>query len=314
MEDQFIAYGKGDYSIPMTINDVITIKIEGVFCPPEKLKRDVLFVVDVTGSMGTSVSSSPPSTDENHDPSSGGECGRSRAVEKAIASFPDNGEVKFAVITFSDEVVKKSSAFYDTESQLFSGDDLALSDLCDALGGTNYDAPLQESLNLFQKGRADATKEIYFISDGEPNMGDGKDIAKKLKETGVPIGGSTIPVTIATLMLQGNDQVLRDFIASHDQDNQPLHARVENVSELEIVLANLAFNKIMRGEMRYRPIGSTADFTTVRLDRCDENPLFSVPPMEFSIDTAPEGFELFYTYWDRLTHEYKNAGTLNWTP
>ena len=82
--------------------------------------------------------------------------------------------------------------------------------VCNATGDTNYDAGLGRAKGDLEGGRPGATEEIYVISDGQPDPAyqDGHAIASLLKTSGVDVGGTLMPVTIATIMLAGTDVVL----------------------------------------------------------------------------------------------------------
>ncbi len=330
-------HGKGTYRVPVDSEGRVFLNFSGSFCPFVLLPRDIIFTIDASSSM------------MEHDPEINNSCGRLAALNTTLATLPDNG-VQYAIVMFSDTILFQSTKLFSSRDELFadivkqSGLPTVSNTICTSNSTTDYDSPLTQSKNLLTLGSPDATKEIFFISDGEPNIGEGKDIAKELKEKGVTLAGSnvTVPVTIATIMLgDSDDSVLKNDIASLDQDKQPLHARVKDSQDLAKVLAALATNKIIGGELKFRgfntpqqgedcppknggecPNGQSdctdcngypeQTWTVFQLERMSEDVAFSLPLHDYAVQEVPNGIEVIYTYWDRMMKKFESSGSVYW--
>lgn len=278
--------------------------LKGEVCAPEKLKRDIVFIIDVSGSMGT------------NDPVVNGSCGRLNAVQEVIKRSPVDGSAAFGVVTFDGIVQKKSSAFAIGKDELLTGisgsPGNAVTDFCKIAGGTNYQAALTEASTLLKKGRTDATKEIYFISDGAPGGGlEGLAEAEQLKIEGLPFGYGKIKTTIVTIMLKGTDTVLENSIASRDPDGKPLHAQVEQSEVLAQTLADLFSSKIVQARVRYRSRGA-ADWISEDLMGSLVKNRFELSPVEIRGEQFKTGLEIEFFYFDNLNQSYLNEAGIIW--
>jgi hypothetical protein len=248
-----------------------------------------------------------------NDPRAVDQCARLAATKALIASLPP--DARFGIVTFNSGLATYSTGLYLDQAQLFK--DLSrsrtLADvLCGAEGGTNYNAALGQAAQILQKGRAQATKEIYFLSDGQPDPGnDGVARALDLKGSGVKIGESSIPATIATVMLAGEDTVLASDIASKDPAGNPLHAFAADTSELSSILTRLAANDIAGAELRVRAIGDT-DFQTYDILEESTDLDFVVPSITIDGEKTLQGVEVVYSYRDKRGHEFSTGGKLTW--
>jgi hypothetical protein len=279
------------------------VVFSGHLCEPAALPRDVIFVVDVSGSMEI----------DGNDPRVGDTCGRLQAIESVMASIPV-GQAKFGVVTFSSLVGRTSTGLFDSKDALYA--DLApggnIADVvCASDGGTNYDAGFYYGGELLRTGRLGAAKEIYFISDGAPNSGqDGVTIATGLKTTGVNVGAEFIPVTIATVMVKGDDTKMKQ-VASTTSSGQLLHAYVAQSGSLAEVLSELAKNEIVGGELKYRAIGEE-DWTTLDVYDHLQGFDFALPSFTIEVDNAPAGLEVLFEYWDLRDNRFATGGKLLW--
>ena len=297
-----VLVGAGPFSIPQQMVQGMPVTFAGHMCKPATMKRDIVFIIDVSGSMFF------------NDPRVGAGCGRLNAIQTVIQSSA-GGAAKLGLVTFGSGVKKVSTGLFDTQDKLFA--DAAASGtiadtVCAATDETNYQGSLQAANNLLQTGRADATKEIYFISDGEPTKGyDGIAEATALKSTGIQVAGKAVPVTIATVMLNGSDQVLEKSIASKDASGKPLHAYVKNAADLAQALSKLANNGITSATLKYRPVGGD-QWTNVDLMPYVKGYDFSVPSINMTKDQAPDGIEVVVQYADQQGNSYSSSGKLTW--
>jgi hypothetical protein len=276
----------------------------------------VVFVIDVSGSMGSGGSDSLFGGGSGNDPRQGDTCGRLQAIEAVIAAIPQ-GAALYSIITFSSGVQSASSASFPTQDALFAdlaGDPTKIADIvCAAGGDTNYQAALTKAGQLLSAGRPDATKEIYFVSDGQPTQGeDGIAEAAALKTNGVAVGTEDITATIATVMLNGTDQVMEKYICSKDPSGNPLHAYVNGSGSLTSALTKLAANGIASGDVKYRAAGST-QYTTLNLMQNLQGFVFTLPSITISKEQAAAGVEVLFEYADQHDNEYSTGGKLLWT-
>lgn len=281
------------------------VTFKGHLCPPAQAARDIIFVIDVSGSMGGS---------ENNDPRIGNSCGRLSAVQSVIAATPP-GQARFGIVTFGTGLMKTSSALFETQDQLFANVAPvgSIADvLCAANGSTYYDDGLKQAAALLKAGRPDASKEIYLVSDGQPSFGhDGIFDAQTLKTVGVNVGTSFLPVTIATVMLAGVDTVLEQSIASRDVNGLPLHAYVAKTGELTKALTALATNAIVSAALQYRSIGATA-YTTLDLMAYLQGYDFTLPSFTIDMSDGAPGIEVLYEYKDQRGHSVSTGGKILW--
>ncbi len=300
---EHVVEGTGPHSIEAGKLKGTPVIFSGRLCEPQRRQRDIVFVVDVSGSMN------------ENDPRVGNTCGRLQAIESVMASV-SNGNANFAIVTFGTGNTRSSSKLFDNQAALFadvSGGQNIADVLCDAAGGTNYDAGLTRAAELLQFSREKAGKEVYFVSDGKPNGGqDGIAIATSMKNTGVAINGALHLVTIATVMMAGVDEVLEKFIASVDSNGKPMHAFVSQTAELAKVLTELSDNEIVGAELRYRQIGTT-DYTVLNLLDYLQGFDFVLPSININLENGTEGLEVVYEYFDKQDNRYTTGGKLLWT-
>lgn len=296
-----VIVGGGDHGLPKARVRDTQVTFKGRLCPAQTLKRDIVLVVDTSFSMSV------------NDPRAVDQCARLAATKALIASLPP--DARFGIVTFNSGLATYSTGLYLDQAQLFK--DLSrsrtLADvLCAAEGGTNYNAALGQAAQILQKGRAQATKEIYFLSDGQPDPGnDGVARAQDLKGSGVKIGETAVPATIATVMLAGEDTVLASNIASKDPAGKPLHAFAADTTELSSILTRLAANDIAAAELRVRAIGDT-DFQTYDILGESTDLDFVVPSITIDGDKTSQGVEVVYSYRDKRGHEFSTGGKLTW--
>ena len=287
----------------------VPVTMSGRLCPPAKYPRDIVLVIDVSGSMGGVT---------GNDKLKNGSCGRMAAVDSIISSVSSQGsDARFAIVTFSNGINAQSTAMFADKKSLYAdiaGSKDLSSVLCDWDSGTNYGQGMSGAEKILSSSRSVATKEIYFISDGAPTDGTaGNTIADRLKKSGVSVKNTLMPVQVATVLLgneKGGDTALQS-LASVGVDTKPLYALATDASQLASTLSALAANDIDTGTIKYRPIGSTT-WTEVSLKGLIKDYNFTIPAFNTSTQTAPLGLEASFEYRDLHSNVYTTGGTLKW--
>ena len=132
----------------------------------EPAALDVIFVLDVSGSMAWNMNSNSGSNNQ-----------RRNAAGQAIAGFTNSitarGEIdpRFSLITFSGS----TSGTWNDANTLMSwtrNANIINQEAANVLpdGGTNYQAGIMEAQNVLLTARENAAKAVVFISDGDPTF------------------------------------------------------------------------------------------------------------------------------------------------
>ena len=305
LNNKVVISGGGDHRFKSASFDKTPLQFSGKVCPPVTYPRDIIFVIDTSGSM------------RDNDPKVSNSCGRLKSVEAIINDVSSRrGDSRYGIITFSDQVVAKSNAMFGDRANLFA--DMArngsiVNTLCAAQGDTSYGPPLLAAEQILSGSRPGAMKEIYFISDGEPHDNGGPAVSQRLQSPGVMISGKYYPVSIATVMLgSANDTVLRNEIASKTADGQVLHVGSVQASNLAAAVSKLAENDIVDGKMKYRAKGSTT-WLEIPLIPNLRDYSFSLPSITIDKSVAPSGLEVEFEYRDRHNNVYATQGQILWT-
>ena len=269
--------GGGKHQVQANGAKSLSVTFMGSVCPPANSPRDVMFVVDVTGSMGEGNGS-----DWNHDPHVNGSCGRLEAIRQVIALMPKDDSARVSLLTFNSRVAAKASQFFARGEDLFSDLERNTGEpidqvICAANGETDYSVALRGARQMFAgQGRPGTQKEIYFISDGLPNISNGVKEAKALRDSGA---------IIASIMLIGDESVLRDQIASRDPQGQPLFRKVAEASKLADALADLSMNRLSKVELRYRPTNAEGWHSADVRDQLSQYS-FRLPAITLSLEST----------------------------
>lgn len=297
VEGHLVFAGGGSHATSAAISQEIQLQLGGRLCNPEETKRNVVFIIDASGSM------------VENDPIINGECGRLRALKQMFRQA--SGNTGFALVAFSESVVFASPQFVYTEQELydqFESPEFPELTVCQALESTYYDRGLEAAEALFEGIPEGESKEVFFLSDGAPTFEhEGIQISQSLKLSGV---------TIAAIMLKGADMILKDYIASVDANGDPLFASAAEASVLEEIYSMLQERSrvgVVAAELGFRPLYSDAEFTTVNPFEHLDGRNFKVPPMPLSSDVFHDGIEVYYRYrlktgesetiWGQLEYE-----------
>ena len=112
-------------------------------------------------------------------------------------------------------------------------------------------------------------------------------------------------------MMQGNDDILKNKIASLDNYGQPLHRQLLKISDLTSALFDLAARSRPLPALKHRPKGATG-FVAIPIFPNGGND-FQVMPAVFTRDEAPQGVEIIYEYYAPGTGGKVAAqGELDW--
>ena len=132
-------------------------------------KLDVLFVMDTSNSMKWGMNNSTNQKNYTTNPNSRF-YNQQKAVEDAVAKLKEkkNVNARFAVVSFDTEAGIETNWTNGTIS--YPSKVAQYDDSNEDAGGTNYQAGLRKADELLKNGRADATKIVVFLSDGDPTF------------------------------------------------------------------------------------------------------------------------------------------------
>lgn len=225
--------------------DMGTLMAQGKICPPKPRVRRVIFVVDVSESM---VTNDPAVAGSNR-------CARLNAIESVIGTFPQDGSVKFAVVTFDQYIEFSSGQFVaslDAMKTLIDGMRPRRNwenTVCARLDDTRFDVALGEAKRLFDGEKTDgqSSQEVYLITDGEPDPGN-TDPREFERAKGLPQAKALIDnkASIATVMLGGTSDQYLKLLSS----NLKLHRVATDAKLLEKQLQELSTNFYLNAKLR----------------------------------------------------------------
>ena len=281
--------------------DELKLQVSGVLCDGQYLPRDVVFVIDTSGSMGVS----DPIDDY-------GSCGRLRAIDHVASYLADFREAQVGLVLYNtraETLYPKLVSAPEFYANYISDRDNMRELLCKSQQFTNYHRALVKTEQLLASGRQDSFKEVYFFSDGEPHDtffgGDpaGLEVAERLRET----------TTIATIGL-GNVGVLEQDIASR-VNGAPLHRQAEDLDELFILLQDLVETKNVGATLSYHYLGAEDTFSIDLWHEAEfdqQRATFNLEPLVFDIDPDDmrEGLAITIKYWDNNANTYQARGEL----
>lgn len=293
VEKNSLLVGTGPHTLQSSKQAQVKLNISGQLCPTQNMDRDIVVVVDISSSNADDLFS------RGNDPKSK-DCGRKTAVAALIKNLKLNPTARVGIVTFESNVNVNSQILL-TASEFESAyvtDEI----LCEAKGGTDYVNALLAAQNVLATGRESATKEMYFITDGEPDSeSEAKDAADTVKES----------TTIATIMLgNSNDNFLKNDIASKNEKGEPLHAISTKATDLEATLAKLTQNDLSSGVYRF----TQQDGTMKELDlwKAKNGYRFIIPELKINAADYPQGFQFEYEYLDKKNKNFKYQGELIW--
>ena len=282
----------------------LKLQVSGVLCDSQYLPRDVVFVIDTSGSMGES------DPIDRH-----GSCGRLRAIDHVASYLADFREAQVGLVIYNTRAEALHSRLVSAPefyANYISDRDNMRELLCKSQQFTNYHRALVKTEQLLATGRQDSFKEVYFFSDGEPHDtffgGDpaGLEVAERLRET----------TTIATIGL-GKVGVLEQDIASR-VNGLPLHRQAEDLDELFNVLQELVETKNVGATLSYRYLGTEDSYSIdlwhqAQFDQ--QRATFNLEPLVFDIDPDDarknRGLAITIKYWDNNANTYQAHGELN---
>lgn len=307
--DSVTLSGPGPHEVQKKNLDGKPLVIKGSACNISAYRRNIVFVIDVSGSMTSGGIFRP----RGNDPINNGSCGRMDAVKAVISAVKARGNARFAVATFEDQSVHVSTSLFAQEQDL-SADLLRTGNasqltsiLCRGEGNTNYNAGLQSAQNLLNAIEGDnELTEIYFISDGQPNSGEsGAVLAKQLRDAGT---------LIATVMVgTENDSILKNEIASRDDQGAPYHSRVESSSDLARALSRLADNQVTEASVSYSENDSDDELGKFDFTTKFAGTSFAFEAFKLNLEEVPTGFTLEVNIKDRFGNLETKSGKLIWS-
>jgi hypothetical protein len=301
------------------------VTIKGRVCPPRRMQRDLIFAIDVSGSMYSNDNIVDDSQDDDIPPT----CGRLNAL-KLVLDQVDFSLSNVGIVTWDDNAEETSSRMFNSADDLINdltgNDPDSLVDIiCLNSGGTSYSNAFQAAANLFQTaGREFATKELFFLSDGGPTDSsftppyDSQSVAAaaadRLKNVGVVVNGRTRLVTIASIMLGADangDRFLNDRIASRNVDGTPIHAQADHANDLAQILADQASHNNIEGSTLVLGANGTSP-DTIDLMPITNNFEFTIPAQRLNISGNGQDFGVKFEYWDTHMNRHTANGQLLW--
>ena len=304
---QKVLQGPGPHNIPVDKGLDFEVHLSGFLCPPKTLSRDIVIVVDVSGSTASTSDPTDPVMNGQGDPNNpfdvAGEpvCERKKAVGALLKTLEEQENVQIGLLTFEDGIVENTERLMGVDEliELYQNSN----SLCEGLGGTSYVSAFEGAERLFDKGRLNSIREVYFLTDGEPNdLIASADKAQDLR----------VKSKLVTLMFGSkNDSHLKNNIASKDDNQVPLHTRVRNAKNLSKALGESARSIPVEGVFKYREIG-TSTWQEEDLWQYTKEGVFDIPALSFSPVDFEAGFEFSYIYKDNKGEEYGQSGIIKW--
>lgn len=136
----------------------LTLNVTGATATKENpAKVDVVFVLDLSGSMGDKGSSGSSKIKE-----------ATAAAKTLVENLEKKETVRSAwkLVTFSRGANVPTSDWINSQAMKSIIDTYNNKDKCN--GGTNYEAALRKAGEILKTGREDSTKIVVFLTDGEP--------------------------------------------------------------------------------------------------------------------------------------------------
>lgn len=285
---------------------------QGRVCPPVTYDRDVIFVVDVSGSMWY----------PDADPVVNGTCNRMTHLESLIDGLPAGSQ--FGVVAFEEIIAAASTKYYTSKADLFAeltnnGATAISSIICGASGISLFDVALNASTTLMAKGRSGKVqKELVMISDGNSEGSSSHNnaalaMAQDLRTAGITIDGQNFKVLIAGLTVApaGVDQFLQAS-ASPDINGARMVDAMAQSSSIERRLNSLTFGILASASLTYGPAGSSNSILLNLKPLLASDYTFSVGNGPLVLDRGQTGYDAILSYADTRGNVTAVNTKLNW--
>lgn len=298
-----LVQGKGSHTLAKPIGAKWSVHISGLLCPGNDSKRDIVVVVDVSGSTGgvNGSGTDPVTFGPFGTPDYPLACERKKAVKALMGQLSKNAGANVGFVTFSSDVKFSSSTLLPAttmDESTYGGDEL-----CAADGGTNYADALLRAGALLDGGRPEAAKEIYFITDGMPSS------IERSREVSAAIRKKAV---IATIMFgEQNPDHLRNEVASTDPSGKPIHATVTNAKDLAATLELLSKSIPKKGTYKYKP-RAAQKWLEADLWPYVKDGVFDIPSLALDSGEYESGISFSFTYEDNRGAKVVNEGDFVW--
>ncbi len=308
----------------------VPVTVHGRVCPWKIVHRDVTFIIDVSGSMaGFPPPGQDPAVPEDPANEDGPKtCARLKTLETLIAKLPPN-ITKFGVATYDDVIVNFSTKLFSDKAALYKDlmRDLPSSGhiadiVCRAGNGTKYLQALNQAKEMLAKGEAGATKEVLFLSDGEPEDTDEQILAttNDMKKNGIVVGGRRQNISIATVLLgeNANEEILKKM-ASVDASvipPKPVFAKAADAEQLAEILGRMIDNNKLQGSKVVHSGDSPAlpRKTIDVFSQLDAKNQFVTAPFVLNVERTQQNYKLDFEYWDTMQNRSTYPGVIRWLP
>jgi von Willebrand factor type A domain len=287
---------------------------QGRVCPPATYARDVVFMVDVSGSMWY----------PDADPVVNNSCNRLINLESMIAGLPAGSQ--FGVVAFEEIIAAASTKYYDNKAALYAeltqnGAKPIADIICGASGISLFDVGLNAAKDLMLRGRGgQVQKELVLLTDGNSEGSTSHNtaalnIAKDLRLTGINVGGANFKVQIAGLRV-APAQVDSFLQASVSADINGV-AMVDSINQSAAVsqrLNTLTFGILDTAKISYGPTGSTNSILINLKPILASDFTFNVANGPLVLDRGQTGYDATISYADTRGNTKSVTAKMSWVP
>ena len=213
----------------------VAVTVEGEICPNQTNDLSILFVIDMSGSMGTHIRDRGPDKGQVHpgfDPQQNGTCGRLQAAQAILDKIKNTmsatdrvrvGLLPFAggvisqkvvamkdIESFNQDLNKDAFCQYVVQNSQYGYDPSNPGGISSVVGsGTNYSAAFSAAGDMLAASYG--KKAVYFISDGQPTTGGSDPVQSGIAE-GQKLRNRVDNLTLNGIILGESNQEARSVL------------------------------------------------------------------------------------------------------
>lgn len=291
------------------------IIFQGRVCPPKNLPRDVVFMIDVSASMGYA----------DGDPLVGGTCKRLTQLESMIALLPAGSN--FGVVAYEETITAASKNLFTTKAAMYAdltknGSVPIANIVCGWRNQGFLDVGMASAKTLLSMGRGtDVQKELVIITDGDntvmpsnTHLMNGIQAATDLRNVGVVVGGAApVKVQIAGLRVASGqvDKYLR-LTASTDLTGITMVDDILQSSRMNTRLDSLSLGILNVANLNYGPSGSVNGITMNIKSNLAADFTFRIMAGTLALTRDQTGYDVRLDSADMRGNANSVTGRLNW--